>query len=39
MTTTKTVFDIMPDLDFDSPILSRYYSTRIDENTGNGDDE
>ncbi len=37
--TTKTVFDIMPDLQFDIPTLSRYYPTGTDENYGNGDEE
>ncbi len=39
MTTTKTVLDIMPDLQFDSPTLSGYYSTRADENYGDGDED
>jgi hypothetical protein len=39
MTSTKTVFDIIPDLEFDIPTLPRYYSTGVDPNCGNGDDD
>ncbi len=36
---TKTVLDIIPDLDFDKPSLGNYYSTRADENYGNGEED
>ncbi len=40
MTATKTVFDIMPDLDFDACHLSKYYSTTFrDDNFGDGDED
>lgn len=39
MTETKTVFDVMPDLKFDTPTLREYYSTGIDPNCGNGDED
>lgn len=36
---TVTVFDIIPDLDFDTPTLTDYYPTRIDKNCGDGDED
>lgn len=36
---SKTVFDIIPDLDFETSTLSDYYSTCVDKNCGDGDED
>ena len=36
---SKTVFDIIPDLEFDTQQLSKYYSARFDDNYGDGDED